>query len=148
MGNARYWLQNTVHIPLKGLVLNIVGLLVSARLSYFHETNPLESTAVRIWETPGPLEASDFSVIGMEENGNSHLHFHLTVTSGKKTICGHLEKGAIVRSVLSRSYFTILIASIVGYLLKLIWDKEAARQFPERFPLGAPCHKLVQIEKS
>jgi predicted DNA-binding protein with PD1-like motif len=126
-----------------GLVLNIVGGLVRARLSYFHETGPLESTVPRIEEIPGPLEAGGLGIIGIKEDGEPYLHIHLVVTAGNQTICGHLHEGTIVRSLLPRSHFTIMIASIEGAILKLIWDKEAPKQYPDRFPLGAPCHELI-----
>lgn len=127
-----------------GLVLNIVGGLTKANLSYFHEAGP-ETLTPRISEVPGPLEASGIGVIGVFEDGEPYLHVHLTVTSGERTICGQLEQGTIVRSLLPHSHFTIMIASVEGALLKLVWDREAEKLNPHYFPLGARIHELISL---
>lgn len=127
-----------------GIVMSITGALARARLSGFPNPGPLEWTSVEVREIPGPMEASGHGIIGVRADRSSYIHVHLVVTNGIETSLGHLERGTIVRSLLPISHFTIVLASVNGLTLRLLEDATAAEQHPERFPLGALYHELVQ----
>ena len=129
-----------------GLVLSITGGLVKARMSYFPNAGPLEYTAIKVYDIPGPLEASGHGVIGTtEKDGSPYVHVHLDVTNGNHAIMGHLEEGTIVRSLIPRSHFTIAMASVEGVSFKLCEDKKLSRANPDRFPVGALYHELSEL---
>lgn len=128
-----------------GLVLSITGGLVKARLAYFPHPGPLESTSTRTHEIPGPMEATGQGLIGIRHDGSPYVHVHLTVTNGPTSIMGHLEKGTLIRSLLPKSHFTIILASVEGVSLKLLEDHELSERAPERFPVGAVYHELRQL---
>ncbi|MDO8569018.1 MAG: DNA-binding protein [Dehalococcoidales bacterium] len=116
-----------------GVVLSITGALEYATLQHFHEvgapTIPMGTIKV-----PGPLEASGHGIIGivdapafgkkpftMDEfvHGEPYLHVHLTVTSAKETVCGHLMPGTPIRAIHPTSHFTIVLAKVEGAQIKL-----------------------------
>ncbi|MGE0501694.1 MAG: DUF296 domain-containing protein [Rhizobiaceae bacterium] len=127
-----------------GVVMSITGGLAKARLSYFPNAGPLETTAIKFYDIPGPLEASGHGVIGMKEDGSPYVHIHIDVTNGDYAIMGHLEEGTLVRSLYKISHFTIAIASVEGVNFKLLQDEEARKKHPERFPVGVLYHQLSQ----
>jgi predicted DNA-binding protein with PD1-like motif len=128
-----------------GLVLSITGGLTKARMSYFPHAGPLETTAIKVFEIPGPLEASGHGVIGMKvKDGSPYVHVHLDVTNGDYAIMGHLEEGTFVRSLYPTSHFTIAMASVEGVSFKLLEDEEARKAHPERFPVGVLYHELAE----
>ena len=128
-----------------GLVLSITGGLIKARMSYFPNAGPLEHTAIKIYDIPGPLEASGHGVIGMHvKDGSPYVHVHLDVTNGDHAIMGHLEEGTLVRSLYPISHFTIAMASVEGVNFHLLEDNEMRKKLPERFPVGVLYHELSE----
>jgi predicted DNA-binding protein with PD1-like motif len=128
-----------------GLVLSITGGLVKARMSYFPNAGPLEHTPIKIYDIPGPLEASGHGVIGMKvADGSPYVHIHMDVTNGDHAIMGHVEEGCIVRSLYPISHFTIAMASVEGVDFRLYEDNEYRQKHPDRFPVGVLYHELVQ----
>lgn len=128
-----------------GVVLSITGGLVKARLSYFPNAGPLEHTAIKFYDIPGPLEASGHGVIGMKsKDGSPYVHVHIDVTNGSHAIMGHLEEGTLVRSLYKTSHFTIAMASVEGVNFLMHEDDEMRKKFPERFPVGVLYHELSQ----
>ena len=117
-----------------GIVLSITGALEKATLQHAsgvgEPTIPLEIIHVQ-----GPLEVSGHGIIGEVEapefsdsvlglgehflHGDPYLHVHLTVTSAKETLCGHLLDGCTVRSNHPVSHFTIILGRIEGAILKM-----------------------------
>lgn len=118
-----------------GIVLSITGALEKATLEHAsavgEPTIPLE-----IIQVQGPLEISGHGIIGQVEapefgdsvfglgnefiHGDPYLHVHLTVTSAKETICGHLLDGCTVRSNHPVSHFTIILGRIEGGMVKMV----------------------------
>ncbi len=118
-----------------GIVLSITGALEKATLEHAsgvgEPTIPLEIIKVQ-----GPLEVSGHGIIGQVEapefgksvfglgddfiHGEPYLHVHITVTSAKETICGHLLDGCTVRGNHPISHFTIILGRIEGAGVKMV----------------------------
>jgi hypothetical protein len=104
-------------------------------------------------DVPGPLEASGHGIIGrfdasgFEEapvvfgepmaHDEPYMHVHLTMASAKRTVCGHLLDGTIIRSNYPKSHFTVIIARIEGAMLKMMVAPGAE---PGKIDIG---HELV-----
>ena len=118
-----------------GIVLSITGALEKATLE--HPSGVGEPTIpLEIIQVQGPLEVSGHGIIGQVEapefgdsafglgddfiHGDPYLHVHLTVTSAKETICGHLLDGCTVRSNHPASHFTIILGRIDGAMVKMV----------------------------
>jgi predicted DNA-binding protein with PD1-like motif len=137
-----------------GIVLSITGALEKATLQ--HPSGVGEPTIpLKIIQVQGPLEVSGHGIIGQIEapefddpvlglgedflHGAPYLHVHLTVTSAKETICGHLLDGCTVRSNYPVSHFTIILGRIEGAVLKM-----ACKHGNKPRPLIV-AHELVQL---
>ncbi|WP_238015702.1 PPC domain-containing DNA-binding protein [Dactylosporangium sp. AC04546] len=128
-----------------GVVFSIVGALDRAVLQTFEE-GASKSRAVEI---EGPVEAHGGGIIGVVDaplrggvpfgrggptrgdlpegyggyvHGESYVHLHMTVTVGDRTVSGHVMPGCIVRSHHPISHITVVIAPIVGVMLKHTTD--------------------------
>ncbi len=136
-----------------GVVLSVTGALERAVLQHFPEVGD-PSTPISIIEVPGPLEVSGHGIIGQVEapkfgtqpfdwegyvHGEPYIHLHLTVTSAKETICGHLMDGCPVRSRHPVSHFTVAIGRIEGAMVKMLGEPGVE---PGAFRMG---HELFQI---
>jgi predicted DNA-binding protein with PD1-like motif len=137
-----------------GIVLSITGALEKATLQ--HPSGVGEPTIpLEIIQVQGPLEVSGHGIIGQVEapeladsvfgmgrefiHGEPFLHVHLTVTSAKETICGHLLDGCTVRSNHPVSHFTIILGRIEGAMVKMLGTRGHT---PDSVILA---HKLVQM---
>ena len=139
-----------------GVVLSITGALTRATLEHFYELGDA-CVPIGIIEVPGPLEVSGHGLIGEVEapafgdapfgvgddfiHGEPYLHVHLTVTSAKETICGHLLNGTPVRERpgSSQSHFTVVIGQIEGAMIKMMGKPGPE---PGSYTLG---HQLIQL---
>ena len=136
-----------------GVILSITGALERATLHRFRQVGEASITTKTI-EFPGPMEASGQGIIGQVESpafgktpfgtghefvhGDPYLHVHLTVTSAKETICGHLSDGSIVRSMHPISHFAVVIGRIEGAMIKMTGEPGTE---PGTFRMG---HELTQ----
>ena len=136
-----------------GVVLSIAGALEHAVLQHFSEIGEA-SIPIGIIEVQGPLEVSGHGIIGQVEapgfgdtpfdwegyvHGEPYIHVHLTVTSARETVCGHLMDGTTVRSLHPVSHFTIAIGRVEGAMIKMQGEPGAK---PGSFRMG---HELVQL---
>ena len=55
------------------------------------------------------------------------MHVHLTVTSAKETMSGHLMRGTTINSLHPVSHFTIFIVEVLGAELQIRCDEEHGR---------------------
>ncbi|MFC2067079.1 PCC domain-containing protein [Chloroflexota bacterium] len=117
-----------------GVVLSITGALERAVLEHFPRVGE-PSIRLELIDVPGPLEVSGHGIIGQVDapafgnkafglgddfvHGEPYLHVHLTVTSARETICGHLMNGSPVRSAHSISHFTVILGRIEGAMVKM-----------------------------
>src|ERR1700733_16268166 len=82
-----------------GVVLSITGSVTQARLSWFPTPGPVDETATKVFDIPGPLEVSGHGILGRNAgDGSPYVHVHLAVTTGEHAVMGHLEPGTLVRS--------------------------------------------------
>jgi predicted DNA-binding protein with PD1-like motif len=125
-----------------GYIASITGALRKARVQRFPE-NPTPEVPTVTVDLPGPLEVSGHGIIGIVEapeqgdrpfalSGNVHgepyVHVHLTATSVRETICGHLMKGGSpVNSFHPVSHFTIFIVEVLGAELQIRCDEQNGR---------------------
>ena len=137
-----------------GVVLSITGALENARIHRFKEVGS-PTIQVELVEVPGPLDASGHGIIGQVEapefgdklfafgehiiDGEPYLHVHITVTSAKETVCGHLLDGTVVRSNFPKSHFTVAIGRIEGAMVKMF---AVPGPGPGDFQIG---HELIQF---
>ena len=118
-----------------GVVLSITGAITRAVLQKFAS----DQDKIEIVELEGPMEVSGHGVVGWVSSpgtgkkpfgngryvdGEPYVHVHLTVTSPKQTLCGHLMEGCTVRSKHPTSHFTIMVAEIEGGGLNMIGEVE------------------------
>ena len=137
-----------------GIVLSITGALERAVLQ--HASGVGEPTIpFELMEIQGPLEVSGHGIIGQVEapafgdskfglgddfaHGEPYTHVHLTVTSAKETVCGHLMDGCPIRSNYPASHFTIILGRIEGAMIKMLGEPGPE---PGSFIIG---HELVQF---
>jgi predicted DNA-binding protein with PD1-like motif len=137
-----------------GVILSITGSLEKATL----HRNRTEATADLRgeWvEVTGPVEVSGNGLIGQVEapgfgdtgfdlggifvHEEPYLHVHITVSSAKETVCGHLHEGSPVKSFDPVSHFTVVLGRIEGAMVKL--QGEPGDE-PGSFRMG---HHLVQF---
>ena len=137
-----------------GIVLSITGGLERATLQRFCGVGE-PSTPVQLIDVPGPLEVSGHGIIGMVEapafgnaafgvgddfvHGEPYLHVHLSVTSAKETICGHLMDSSPVRAIHPKSHFSVILGRIEGAMIQMSGEPGAE---PGSFLLA---HELVQF---
>ena len=137
-----------------GVVLSITGALERAIVQHFRGVGE-PSISVELIEVPGPLEVSGHGIIGQVEapafgdtsfgvgddfvHGEPYLHVHLTATSAKETVCGHLMDGSLVRSIHPTSHFTVVLGRIEGAMVKMLGEPGPE---PGAFRLS---HELVQF---
>lgn len=123
-----------------GVVLSITGALERATLQRFRRVGE-PSIPVELIDVPGPLEVSGHGIIGQVDapafgntafglgddfvHGEPYLHVHLTVTSARETICGHLMDGSPVRSIHPKSHFTVILGRIEGAMVKMTGEPGA-----------------------
>jgi predicted DNA-binding protein with PD1-like motif len=137
-----------------GVILSVTGGLSTARLSSFPHPGPIESTAIEYFTVPGPLEASGHGVLGVfEPDGTPYVHLHMTVATRAETIMGHVEPGTIVRSLISRSKFTIALADVSGVRFEMHVEELPADARPVEnyhddrgWPVEPLYHVLDQVE--
>jgi predicted DNA-binding protein with PD1-like motif len=133
-----------------GLVLDITGGASQLRLALPASTTD-EKTPPQIIEQKGLAELMGSGIIGQVEEdfvsadghvqykkGDPYLHIHLSATSNGVTYTGHLVEGTLVRSVISRSHFTIVLAEVEGVDLALRVEESTSRDYPS----GIPYHEL------
>jgi predicted DNA-binding protein with PD1-like motif len=137
-----------------GVVLSITGALERATVQRFQQVGE-PSIPVELVEVPGPLEVSGHGIIGQVEapafgdtvfgvgddfiHGEPYLHVHLTATSTKETVCGHLMDGSPVRSIHTVSHFTVVLGRIEGAMVKMLGEPGPE---PGSYRL---THELVQL---
>jgi predicted DNA-binding protein with PD1-like motif len=136
-----------------GVILDITG-----GASHLRMVLPRSATSAdrppEVIEVPGLAEVMGSGIIGHVENdfvshtgdvtytkGDPYLHVHLSATSNGLTYTGHLTEGTLVRSVISRSHFTIVIAEVEGVELSLLVDNTCS----DSYPSGVPYHELRQL---
>lgn len=137
-----------------GVILDITGSLLRARLQKFERTGAVEKAPVVAVDVEGPMEASGHGIIGLTRgsgglggyiDGEPYIHAHITVTSAKETICGHLMEGTIVRSHREKSHFTVVLASFDEVLLTLVVERETeVRDEQGRIISGGVYHELTK----
>ena len=130
-----------------GVVLSITGAVTEAVLQKFV---PGEK-AIGLIRLEGPMEVSGHGIVGWVSapergkepfgvgryvNGEPYVHVHVTVTTPKETLCGHLMEGCLVRSNHDISHFTIMIAEIEGAALRMRSDPDHP---------GGLYHELVEL---
>jgi predicted DNA-binding protein with PD1-like motif len=136
-----------------GLILDITGGASQLRLSLPVSTTD-EKTPPQLIELSGLAEVMGSGIIGQVEEdfvsgdghvqykkGDPYLHIHMSATSNGVTYTGHLVEGTLVRSVISRSHFTIAIAEVEGVDLALRVEESAS----EHYPSGIPYHELRAV---
>lgn len=132
-----------------GVILSVTGGLVQARFSSFPHPGPIETTAIEYFTVPGPLEASGHGVLGINAgDGTPYVHLHLTVANREETVMGHVEPGTIVRSLISRSKFTIALAAVSGVKFEMREEERPAdaRPFENwRDDRGWPAEPLYHV---
>jgi predicted DNA-binding protein with PD1-like motif len=132
-----------------GAILSVTGGLSQARFSSFPHPGPIETTAIEYFTVPGPLEASGHGVIGVSKlDETPYVHLHLTVANREETIMGHVEPGTIVRSLISRTKFTIAMADVSGVRFELHEEERPAdaRPFENwRDDRGWPVEPLYHV---
>ena len=137
-----------------GVVLSITGALERATLQHFVQVGE-PSTPLELIEVPGPLEVSGHGIIGQVDapafgntafgmgddfvHGEPYLHVHLTVTSARETVCGHLMDGSPVRSTHPKSHFTVILGRIEGAMVTMTGELGAE---PGSYILA---HEIVQF---
>ena len=137
-----------------GVVLSITGALEKARIHRFKGVGD-PTIPIEFIEVPGPLEASGHGIIGQMEapelgdspylfgehisHGEPYLHVHITLTSAKETLCGHLMDGSPVRSNYPKSHFTVALGRIEGAMVKM---RVTAGPEPGSYQIG---HELIQL---
>ena len=137
-----------------GVVLSITGALERATLQHFPRGGE-PSIPLDVIDVPGPLEVSGHGIIGLVEapamgnttfgkggdfvHGGPYLHVHLTVTSAKETICGHLMDSSPVRAIHPKSHFSVILGRIEGAMVKMSGEPGAE---PGSFLLA---HEIVQF---
>jgi predicted DNA-binding protein with PD1-like motif len=119
-----------------GVVLSITGALEHAVLQRFEEGAD-NTSAIGVVEIEGPMESSGTGIVGIIDapqrgdvpfsvggyrHGEPYAHIHLTVTTAKETLVGHVMEGCRVRSNHPVSHFTIMVAPIEDVSLKLTID--------------------------
>lgn len=121
-----------------GVVSSITGAISRARLQHFSLDQGKSSDIIDVIEMDGPLECSGHGIIGMVNapemgstpfgvgryvHGTPYVHVHLTVTSHRGTICGHLMHGCPVWSKHPVSHFTIILAEVTGVNFEMTAEK-------------------------
>lgn len=138
-----------------GMVLNIVGGLTEARLSTPKASDTDSFVQPGIETFSGLMECAGFGTIGynldtfdsskqsgiLYEKGEPNVHVHLTIGQHPETHMGHLIEGCIVRSVVPKSHFTIVIAKTEGVVLEMTRSSETT----EKYPTGVPVHNLRAV---
>jgi predicted DNA-binding protein with PD1-like motif len=124
-----------------GYIPTITGAVRKARLQKFPAA-PTPQPSPVVVELDGPLEANGSGIFGIVEapeqgtkpfalSGNVHgepyVHVHLTVTSAKETMSGHLMPGTTINSLHPISHFTIYIVEVLGAELQIRCDEEHGR---------------------
>lgn len=130
-----------------GVVLSITGAVTKAVLQKFVEGQQ----AIGVTAIDGPMEVSGHGIVGWVAapergrepfgvgryvDGEPYVHVHLTVTTPKETLCGHLMEGCLVRSSHAVSHFTIMIAELEGVELRMRSDPAHP---------GGLHHELVEV---
>lgn len=132
-----------------GVILSVTGGLSQARFSSFPHPGPIEMTAIEYFTVPGPLEASGHGVIGVNRPDDTpYVHLHLTVASREETVMGHVEPGTIVRSLISRTKFTIALADVSGVRFEMHEEERPADARPSenwRDDRGWPVEPLYHL---
>ena len=139
---------------MSGVILSITGGLERAALKRFPREGDASISTEPI-EIPGPLEVSGHGIIGLVEapdfgdkpfglgddfaHGEPYLHVHLTVTSARETVCGHLMNGSPVLATHAKSHFTVVLGRIEGAMVKMLAE-------PGSGPIASQLwHELVQF---
>jgi predicted DNA-binding protein with PD1-like motif len=120
-----------------GVVSSITGAISRATLQHFSPNQEKAANLIDVMDIEGPLECSGHGIIGEVSapemgskpfgvgkyvHGTPYVHVHLTVTSHRETICGHLMPGCLVWSKHPISHFTIMLAEITGVSLEMTTD--------------------------
>lgn len=118
-----------------GVVLSITGACTKAIVQKFIDGQQ----SIGVVEFDGPMEVSGHGIVGWVRapdrgaepfgvgryiDGEPYVHVHLTITSSKTTLCGHLMEGCIVRSRHDHSHFTTMVAEVEGAALEMRLDSE------------------------
>ena len=120
-----------------GVVSTITGAISRATLQHFSQNQDEAANLIDVMHIDGPLECSGHGIIGEVSapemgsrpfgvgkyvHGTPYVHVHLTVTSHRETICGHLMPGCFVWSKHPISHFTIMLAEVNGVSLEMTSD--------------------------
>ena len=139
-----------------GVVSSITGAISRATLQHFSSNQDSAANLIDVMDIEGPLECSGHGIIGVVNapemgstpfgvgryvHGTPYVHVHLTVTSHKETICGHLMPGCLVWSKHPISHFTIMLAEITGVNLEMTTEALLEKQGAGR----GVFHKLTQV---